>query len=433
MMLLGGVRHFAVRLGWGLIDQAISSLTNFAVGIYVARSLGAKGFGAFSLAFVTWQVAVSASRGLASDPLTVRYSGATPEIWRRVVARSTGTAIVVGLVAGACCLVVSGLLSGSTAMAFLALGLTLPGLLFQDSWRYAFFSAGKGRQAAVNDLVWGFALAVGLLAIGITESSNVFWFVSVWGGSATFAGFVGAFQARLLPRFFEVQNWLSEHRDIAPRYLGENLSISCTQQLQSYGLGAIAGLAAVGSLRAAELLLGPFNVVIMGIGMMAVPEGARVLRRSVRQLWPFCLLLGSLQAGAAITWGLALLVLSRMGLGVRLLGPLWQPASELLLPATLAVVNAGFAAGARVGLRTLGAASRSFQSQAIGSTVYLTAGLGGAVVAGALGTAWGAAIATLIGAGIWWWQLDRALREFERHRRPLEGTEALDRSTWAAE
>ena len=64
------------RLGWGLADQAMSSLTNVAVSIYVARELGAAQFGAFSLAYVTYAFALNASRGLATDPLMVRFSGA---------------------------------------------------------------------------------------------------------------------------------------------------------------------------------------------------------------------------------------------------------------------------------------------------------------------------------------------------------------------
>ena len=33
-------RALVGRLSWGLADQAASSISNFAVGIYVARSLG---------------------------------------------------------------------------------------------------------------------------------------------------------------------------------------------------------------------------------------------------------------------------------------------------------------------------------------------------------------------------------------------------------
>src|SRR5439155_4829421 len=64
----------AGRLSWGLVDQAVSSLTNFAVGIYVARSLGVTAFGIFSVAWVTYGVVLNISRGLATDPLVVRFS-----------------------------------------------------------------------------------------------------------------------------------------------------------------------------------------------------------------------------------------------------------------------------------------------------------------------------------------------------------------------
>ena len=76
----------ARRLGWGVADQAVSSLTNFAVSIYVVRTLGAAQFGAFSLAYVTYSFALSASRGLATDPLVVRFSGTDLGTWRRAVA-----------------------------------------------------------------------------------------------------------------------------------------------------------------------------------------------------------------------------------------------------------------------------------------------------------------------------------------------------------
>ena len=48
------------RLGWGVADQGISSLCNFALGLFVARSFGASSFGAFTLAFVTYTVVINA-------------------------------------------------------------------------------------------------------------------------------------------------------------------------------------------------------------------------------------------------------------------------------------------------------------------------------------------------------------------------------------
>ena len=135
-----------IRLGWGVVDQAVSSLTNFAVSIYVVHALGVVQFGAFSLAYVTYAFALTASRGLATDPLMVRFSGTALPIWKRAVARCTGTAAVVGFAIGACVLTAAILLGGAVRGAFLALGLTLPGLLLQDSWRYSFFALGTAAR-----------------------------------------------------------------------------------------------------------------------------------------------------------------------------------------------------------------------------------------------------------------------------------------------
>ncbi|EFH30915.1 integral membrane protein, partial [Streptomyces pristinaespiralis ATCC 25486] len=67
-------RGVAGRLSWGLADQAASSMSNFAVGIYVARSLGLTAFGVFSLAWVTYGVVLNVSRGPGHPtPLVVRF------------------------------------------------------------------------------------------------------------------------------------------------------------------------------------------------------------------------------------------------------------------------------------------------------------------------------------------------------------------------
>ncbi|MPZ81053.1 MAG: hypothetical protein GEV28_11920, partial [Actinophytocola sp.] len=76
------MRGLAGRLSWGLADQAVSSLTNFVVGVFVARELGVTAFGVFSLAWVTYGVLLNVSRGLATDPLVVRFSGVAADLWR---------------------------------------------------------------------------------------------------------------------------------------------------------------------------------------------------------------------------------------------------------------------------------------------------------------------------------------------------------------
>ncbi|MFH8734484.1 MULTISPECIES: hypothetical protein [unclassified Streptomyces] len=410
----GSARRALVgRLSWGLADQAASSMSNFVVGIYVARSLGVTAFGVFSLAWVTYGVVLNVSRGLATDPLVVRFSGAPDASWRGAVARSSGTALGVGAAIGVACLVVGLGLGGSVGPAFACLGVMLPGLLLQDAWRFSFFAAGTGRKAFVNDLVWGVALVPALVVAA--RVGTVAAFVLAWGASATVAAGYGYFQSGIRPRMTGARGWLREQRDLGYRYLVENVSLSGANQLRAYGLGAIVGVSAVGAVRGAELLLGPFLAVLMGLSLVTVPEAARVLRRAPQRLGSFCLLLGGGQAVAALLWGGALLLMPDR-LGELVLGGVWHSAAELIVPITLGVAGAGLGTGAAAGLRALAAARRSLRCQLFASACYVSCGLGGAAVAGTVGSAWGVAAATVSGSAVWWLQLRSALRE-DRHNR----------------
>ncbi|MEU9192546.1 hypothetical protein AB0D21_05310 [Streptomyces hundungensis] len=405
----GGARRAVLgRLSWGLADQAASSVSNFAVGIYVARSLGLAAFGVFSLAWVTYGVVLSVSRGLATDPLVVRFSGVPEAVWRTAVARSSGTSLAVGAAIGAACMAAGLALGGGVGPAFACLGVMLPGLLAQDAWRYAFFAAGAGRKAFVNDLVWGVALVPALVVAARVDT--VAAFVLAWGGSAAVAAVYGCFQCGIRPRVGEARLWLREQRDLGYRYLVENVGVSGASQLRAYGLGAIVGVSAVGVVRGAELLLGPFMAVLMGLSLVTVAEAARVLRQAPDRLRGFCLLLGGGQAVAALLWGAALLLLPQR-IGELVLGAVWSSASALIVPITFGVAGAGLGTGAAAGLRALAAARRSLRCQLFASTCYVIGGLGGAAVAGTVGSAWGVAAATACGSVVWWLHLHRALRE----------------------
>lgn len=396
--------RLASRLGWGVADQAVSSLTNFAVGLVVARTLGPVEFGIFALAWVTYAVALNISRGTTTDPLVVRHSGAPDAAWRLAVGRTSGTALLVGIGCGVVVALAGALIGGPTGAAFVVLGAILPGVLLQDSWRYAFFAAGQGHKAALNDCVWALALVPALLVAARIDT--VVAFLLGWGAAGACAAVAGGLQARIVPRPAQVGAWLRAQRDLAPRYVVENMSLSGATQLRAYGLGAIAGLAAVGAVRGAELLVGPFYTLLMGIGLFAVPESARILREAPQRLFRFCALVGCGQAGAALLWGTALLVLlTPTGIGPWLLGEVWPAASVLIVPATLAVMGTGIQTGASAGLRALGDSRRSLRCQLIGAAAYLVGGLAGAAAGGAPGSAWGVAVAALSGAVLWWWQL----------------------------
>jgi O-antigen/teichoic acid export membrane protein len=411
-------RQASRRLTWGITDQAMGSLTNFLLSIYIAKTLGATQFGAFSLAYVTYGFADNASRGLSIEPLLIRFSGTDIATWRRMTAGCTGTALGVGIVTGGCAFVVGAAAGGATGQAFVALGLTLPGLLLQDSWRYAFFALGRGYLAFVNDALWAVVQVPLLVLLKMSGHANVFWFVLAWGTGAAVGAVVGAVQARVVPSLARAKDWLVRHRDLGPRYLVENTGGNAADTLRIYSVSSVLGLAAVGYIQAANTLMGPFKIIFYGVGMLAIPEAARILRNSPRRLPLFCAAASIGLALLALMWGLVLFAALPLGLGHLMLGKLWRPTYPLVLPTALYVAAGCAGIGACIGLHALGAARRSLRATLLTSALIVVFAIVGAAGGGALGTMRAVAAVAWVGALISWWQLRQALHEDGAFRVP---------------
>lgn len=409
--VLSRLRRAGRVLSWGVADQGVSSLSNFALNIYVARLLGAEQYGTFGVVFVTYAFALNASRGLVTDPLMVRFSHVERPIWRRVVGGCTGTAVSVGLVLGVAVALAAAALRGNLGLGFAALAVVLPGLLLQDSWRFAFFSSGRGAQAFLNDLLWLAVLVPALLALHWAHLANVFWAVLVWGGAATLAAVVGAFQAGVVPRPLRTWQWLSAQRDLGFRYMAEGTTNSASSQLRTYGIGLLLGLAAVGYVQAATTLMAPVVVLVNGTGLIFLPEATRLWRNAADRLLRFCVLIGVGYTVLAVSWAAMLMLTLPIGLGEALLATIWQPTYPLLLPTALGVMGFCVAAGAGTGLKGTGSARRSLRAAVLTSVVYVVSSLTGAFAGGTDGAVWGTTAAMWCGAVVYWWQFVGGLRE----------------------
>jgi O-antigen/teichoic acid export membrane protein len=405
-------RQVATRLGWGVADQIVSSLTNAALSVYVVHALGAVQFGAFTLAYVTYAFVLNACRGLATDPLMVRVSGAAPPTWRRAVASCTGTATAVGVTASVFVLTAAFFLGGTPRQAFLALGLTLPGLMLQDSWRFSFFAAGRGSLAFLNDLIWAALLVPAIIYLRLSHHSNVFYLVLAWGAAAAVAAAFGPIEAGVLPKLLGAVGWVKEHSDLGPRYLAEGAASSASSQLRTYGIGIILGVGAVGYVGASGTVMGPMTIIFLGMNLVLIPEAARQLQRSRHNLVRFSMLVSVGLALCAFAWGVVALVVLRGGIGNAVFGEkTWVHAYPLVLPWTVAVIGQGLSTGPATGLHALGAARRSLNAMLATSAAYLVFAVGGAALAGAAGSVWGLAIWNCIGNVLWWWQFRAAIRE----------------------
>ncbi|MFF0271247.1 hypothetical protein [Kribbella sp. NPDC004536] len=408
----------AGRATWGLADQALSSLSNLAVGVVVARSSTVADFGVYALAFGGYTIALNVSRAVSTEPLAVRHSGSRTPAWQRAVRASTATALLtgfLGLLVGLAVVAVPPVPSKGVLIAF---ALTMPGLLLQDAWRWAFFVVGEGQKAFVNDLIWLLAMLAIFGGLYLTGTQSAFTLTFAWGLGAVIAAIAGRFQAGVAPRRQLIREWVRRNWDLSPKYVGEMLAVSGTIQVYMLGITAAAGLVATAGIRGAQVLLGPVNVLNQGIRMISVPEAARALRHSYRRLWLVGLAISFGVGAGALAWGAVFLLLPAV-VGRELLGPgVWNQAHTVLIPVILLQALGASNAGAFAILRALTAATRGLRVRLISSVVLITCGITGAYLWGPKGAAWGLAGASFTTLLLWWNEAHRAIAAHRRLSAP---------------
>ena len=404
----------AGRASWGLADQALSSLSNLAVGVVVARSSTVADFGVYALAFGGYTIALNVSRAVSTEPLAVRHSGTRTPDWERAVRASTATALLAGFLAMLVGLAIAAFPGVPSKGVLIAFAVTMPGLLLQDAWRWAFFVVGEGQKALVNDLIWLLAMLAIFGGLYLTDAASAPSLTFAWGLGAVIAAVAGRFQAGIPPRRQLIREWVRRNWDLSPKYVGEMLAVSGTIQVYMLGITAAAGLAATAGIRGAQVLLGPVNVLNQGIRMISVPEAARALRHSYRRLWLVGLAISFGVGAGALAWGAIFLLLPPF-VGRELLGPgVWNQAHEVLIPVILLQALGASNAGAFAILRALTAATRGLRVRLISSVILILCGVGGAFLWGAKGAAWGLATASFTTLLLWWIQAHRAITAHRR-------------------
>jgi O-antigen/teichoic acid export membrane protein len=401
------------RLGWGTADQAFSSLTNFALGIAIARTTTPEAFGAFSIAFATYSISFGLVRAFTSDVLVVRFSGSETD-WRRGAAAATGTAIALGAIIGVACFAVGALVGRPLGHALVVLAPAMPWLLLQDTWRFAFFAADKPVSALINDVIWAVVLFPLLALVVVTGRGSVGWFIFAWEVGALASALFGIRQARLLPDPLHALRWVSDQRGFIGPFLGEFAALRVASQAVTYAVAAIGGLPAAGAFRGAFILLNPLNVFFLGLRNVLVPEGVRLLERSTAGLRSRTAVLSFGLTFLAAVWGTVLLLLPS-SVGATLLGETWTAARRVILPLTIWMAASGSTIGPAAAIRSLADVGRSLRTRLAIATLTIVAAVAGTLTAGAPGAAWALAVATCLGAGVWWWQFTRGVAEHE-HR-----------------
>ncbi len=405
----GAVRRIGTRIGWNVVDQALSSLTNAALSILVARNVSQDAFGAFALCFTIYAVVVGVSRGLVSDPLTIRYGDASPNTYGAASARAAGSALAAGVVVGTILLVVALPQDDLVREPLLALALCLPGLLLQDAIRFSFISAGSPKRAAANDFLWA-VVQLGLVAwllVGGTSTAGPF--VLAWGGAAIAAAAYGTLQMRAWPSVRSAPGWVREHLHLSRFFVAEYLTVLGGFQVALLVVAGIAGVAAVGAIRGAMVVLGPLNILMFGAFAFSVPELVRRRQAPPKRHFQIALTMSATLVAAVAVWAVLMLLIPSSA-GVEILGDTWHDARSVLAPVAASFAGIAAALGPVCTMRAFGAAREAFRIGILVATLLLALGTLGAVLDGAHGAATGFATAQWIVVPVVWWRMTTVLR-----------------------
>lgn len=401
----------AVRVSWTVVDQGLSAASNFLLAVLVARAVDAEAFGAFSVAFLVYSIAVAVNRALIGQPLQITFAAEGPRQFRSAVRSALGATILLGVAGGAVAAVAGSLMAGPIGQALVALGVVLPGLMLQDICRLAFFAGARPARATAIDALWTVVLLAGLL-LAPTADAGVWLPILIWGASGLLSAGLGLVLLDSWPRLRGSVRWAVAQRRLTGYLLAEYL---LGQGLAQWGIlmvGIWGTAAGVGALRAAQVLLGPLNILGAAAFMFAVPEVARRIGRpaglssSARRR--FALAVSGALGGAAALYGAVLLLLPTSW-GEALLGATWTGARSVLLPICLLTVAAAAATGPVAVLYGMGRPKITLAVNLVRAPMLIV-GLTVAIpLWDATGAAWVLALVEVVLLPVWFLRLNREL------------------------
>ncbi len=308
-------RTLTTRVGLTAIDQAVSSISNFAVGVAVARVAGVSGLGAFSLVYAMSLIAISSHRALVTDPMAIEGDLRDPEA-KEHVRVGLAAEISLGVVSMITFLVVGLVLlavgQDSFGYDFLALAPWLPFLIIQDYWRWIAFMASEPGKALANDVIFDVVqfLCFGLL-IGFGMHSSALA-ISAWGLGAAAGAVYGLWQFSVKCTFRGGMVRLRLRWGVSKWLVGTNAAGWGVSQSYVPLVAIFLGPVGLGGLKAASsLVTGPALVLIQAGGSVGLPESSRGLKENG---WPgLRRVQRSVTAAGVATMGFVVLVIVLFG------------------------------------------------------------------------------------------------------------------------
>jgi O-antigen/teichoic acid export membrane protein len=345
--------------------------------------------------------AIAINRAIVGEPLLVTYRDST-------VSSALGTSVALSLLLSVVLMISALFVHGSLSAGFIVVAAGLPIVLVQDTCRYVFFARRVPLEALWSDIAWTIGQFGGIVAIvwsGRATSSTI---LACWvGGSALGAGWaLNRLRVRIAPG--KMLAWIRSSRELSLWLGAQTVVAQAGTQCLIVVTGVIAGLGAVGGLRAAQTIAAPFGLILAAAPPLVLPDLRELARRSLRRLVPASVRVSLLASAAALVYG-GVIVVARAPLLPGIFGGAFSRYSAILVPVAISLALQASAVGPGLGSRALLAGRAVFVAQAVATLVGI---LLVAVLAsryGAIGAAWGIAGQGACLALMSWLTFSRAL------------------------
>jgi O-antigen/teichoic acid export membrane protein len=389
------------RVSASVIDQALSTATNFLLTLLAAKLLGTGDFGAFSVAYLVAVAIVGSARAGVGSPALVLQRHAT----RDNAAGPLGSALTTGLVSGGVVALAALACTAHVRPVMLALAVVLPGILVQDTGRLVAFAELLPSRALVLDVIWTIAMIVGLVAAAVLDVRETpATLVLIWGGAGTLSALWSLWtHGRRIPK--PTITWLQHSWHFAWRYFVVFATTLGAFQVSALLLGVVSGVAAVGAVQAVQVLFGPLQNLATGLMNAFVPETTE--DTPLRELRSRVIACSVALTTIALTIMVVGLVVPKE-LGEAFLGDSWEHARSLLVPAGLGAAMFGVCSGPVIGLRAARAVHETLVVGVQIATFQVVVPVLGAVVDDQRGFMW-ALVGTWIAGSVLWLRCYRSI------------------------
>jgi O-antigen/teichoic acid export membrane protein len=321
------IRRYLSAQSLPIIDQGLSSATNFLAVLAVARVLGVDDFGVFAMGYTVLTLFLGVSRSFFGIPIALAANAgakAVTSLYQATISALLWISLpVAGIVLGVGLLSAVGAHGGLGVLAAIVLAAATPMVLMQDISRYYAISKGEPGAAVLSDLVW-FSAVVLLLVFGRSLDQRAL--IVGWGVAVAIS--LAVVMVRFRPHL-----WANMGLQLLTPQRGLRESLALTVVL-STGVPLIMGFlmlpflgqVAVGSLRGAGTLFGPLNTLTALLDFSLL--GQLVKRDRTQDIKAVTVITAIFCALGGI-WSLVLLTLPG-NVGTLILGDTWMGTREIL-------------------------------------------------------------------------------------------------------